>query len=98
MENKKPTLSQFGLTQQQVSDNEYAKKNRQKIIRENEEIDKNATKYGWIAFFISLVFLLMIGAGAGGGDLSVVFAIIAGVVGGVTCAITKSSKKEVLLA
>ena len=27
MENKKPTLSQFGLTQQQIRDNEYAKKN-----------------------------------------------------------------------
>lgn len=95
MENKKPTLSQFGLTKQLVEDNEYAKKNRQKIIRENEEIDKNAAKYGWIAFFVSLVLLLMIGAGAGSGDLSVVFAIIAGVVGGVTCAITKSTKKEV---
>ena len=47
MENKKPTLSQFGLTQQQIRDNEYAKKNRQRIINQNDEIDKNATKYGF---------------------------------------------------
>ena len=32
MENKKPTLSQFGLTQQQIRVNAYAKKNRQRKV------------------------------------------------------------------
>lgn len=95
MENKKPTLSQFGLTQQQIRDNEYAKKNRQRIINQNDEIDKNATKYGWIAFFVALVFLLIIGAGAGAGDLSFLFIVIAAVVGWITSAVTRSTKQEV---
>ena len=95
MDNKKPTLSQFGLTKQQVDDNEYAKKNRQRIIAENDEINKNATKYGWISFFVALAFLLIIGICTDSGKLSYIYIIISAVVGGITYALTKSTKKQV---
>lgn len=95
MNNQKPTLRQFGLTEKQVQDNEYAKNNRRKIIAENDKIDRNATKYGWIGFFISLTLLIIIGFGVGVGDFSIIFIGISVVVGVLTNAITKKSKKEV---
>ena len=95
MENKKPTLSQFGLTEQKVNYNEYAKKNGQAIQNENLRIDEKAIKYGWIAFIASFIILSLIGANAEIDALYFIFLIISAVIGYVTNAIIKKNKLEV---
>lgn len=95
MNNKKPTLSQFGLTEQQVKDNIFAKNNRANIIRRNQKIDKNATAYGWIFFHLALTILLVIGISSGAGYYSILSIPIALLIAWLTSVITKSTKKQV---
>lgn len=79
--NKKPTLKDYGLTEQMVQDNKNANANRDRVRKANLELEENSKKVGWTIFGVITVialllassvpgvafFLILIGAGAGYG-------------------------------
>ena len=79
--NKKPTLKDYGLTEQMVQDNKNANANRDRVRKTNLELEENSKKVGWTIFGVITVialllassvpgvafFLILIGAGAGYG-------------------------------
>ncbi len=58
--NREPKLSDYGLTEAKVRKNEIAKATREKIIKENQEIDKKAMITGWSLFGVISVIGIII--------------------------------------
>ena len=92
---KKPKLKDYGLTEKQVQDNEFAKNNRQRIINENNAIDEKAKKYGVTTGVVIAVVGMIITAMAGVAQAGAIAIFVGVVVGAAVCGGIKSKKQPV---
>ena len=92
-DNKKPTLKDFGLSEEAVKQNNYAKEHRRSIINYNDELEVKGNKYGWATFGVIAVISLF--AAAASTTATIVLLIVAAVAGIGVNSYIKGQKKNV---